>query len=181
MAGRPRKPTNLLEMSGALKKNPKRGKAREGEPRPDASLGAPPERWKPHPLAAQASALFAQDKSTNEVASALQIDWETAKSLRDQNQAADNAQLCGLWEEVQLMAPWLTAADRWTVESIVELKLIERKGTIKPGERAELGRLCGKCGLNPSDRTRVNVSSSPARPAAAADPREAFMRKAGTG
>jgi hypothetical protein len=68
MAGRPRKPTNLLEMSGALKKNPKRAKAHAGEPRPDGLLSEPPERWKPPTLAAHASALFAKGKSTNEVA-----------------------------------------------------------------------------------------------------------------
>jgi hypothetical protein len=125
--------------------------------------------------------LFAEGKSTNEVAAALQIDWETTKSLRDQNAAADKAQLTCLWNEVSVMAPWLTSADRWTVESIVELKLLERKGAIKPGERAELGRLCGKCGLNPSDRTRVNMSPPAPRKGEAADPREAFMRKVGTG
>jgi hypothetical protein len=139
-------------------------------------------RWEPHPLTAHAAALFAEGKSTNEVAAILQIDWETTRSLRERpDLAADKAQLCGLWEEVAAMAPWLTSADRWTVESIVELKLLERKGAIKPGERAELGRLCGKCGLNPSDRTRVNVSSTAPHSAKAADPREAFMRKVGTG
>lgn len=40
----PRKPTHLLKLAGAFKKNPKRAKAREGEPVPTAPLGARVER-----------------------------------------------------------------------------------------------------------------------------------------
>jgi hypothetical protein len=36
MPGRPPKPTNLLELSGAYRKNPQRKRAREGEPQPPA-------------------------------------------------------------------------------------------------------------------------------------------------
>ena len=42
MKGRPRKPTNVLEFSGALDKNPQRRRARAGEPKPDKPLGACP-------------------------------------------------------------------------------------------------------------------------------------------
>lgn len=38
----PRKPTALLEMSGAFKHNPARRLEREGEPTPDGPLGEPP-------------------------------------------------------------------------------------------------------------------------------------------
>jgi hypothetical protein len=177
MAGRPPNPTNLQAINGAFKKNPKRARAREGEPRPTGPLGPAPQRWEPHPQAFHASALFADGKSTSDVAVILQIDWGTAKTLRDQTSASDNAQLVRLWDEVAIMAPWLTFADRWTVESVCELKLRERKGPILIGERAELGRLCGKCGMNPSDRTRVNTFPSAPRKSEEADPRDAYMRR----
>ncbi len=41
--GRKRKPTNVLRMEGAFKRNPKRGRARANEPVPDPELGAPPD------------------------------------------------------------------------------------------------------------------------------------------
>lgn len=39
---RPRKPTAVLELKGAFKKDPARGKARANEPVPTGSIGAPP-------------------------------------------------------------------------------------------------------------------------------------------
>ncbi len=40
---RPRKPTAALELAGAFKKDPKRGKERANEPKPTTKLGKPPE------------------------------------------------------------------------------------------------------------------------------------------
>jgi hypothetical protein len=40
--GRPRKPTRVLEMSGAFRKDPARGRARANEPRPTTAVGDPP-------------------------------------------------------------------------------------------------------------------------------------------
>ena len=40
--GRPRKPTAILEASGAFAKNPARGRARANEPKPTAPIGDPP-------------------------------------------------------------------------------------------------------------------------------------------
>src|SRR6185369_8162282 len=39
----PRKPTAVLEQTGAFARNPKRKKARENEPQPTGPLGEPPE------------------------------------------------------------------------------------------------------------------------------------------
>lgn len=39
---RPRKPSNILELNGAFKRNPARGKARENEPVPNGEIGDPP-------------------------------------------------------------------------------------------------------------------------------------------
>lgn len=43
---RPRKPTNILEFSGAYKKNPQRAGARANEPKPNGPLGDPPAHFK---------------------------------------------------------------------------------------------------------------------------------------
>jgi hypothetical protein len=43
--GRPRKSTELHELSGAFKRNPGRAKAREGEPKITRPLGPPPGHW----------------------------------------------------------------------------------------------------------------------------------------
>ena len=177
MAGRPPKPTNLLAITGQLARNPKRYEARKNEPRPDSNLGPAPDRWQPHPGAFKAAALFAEGKSTNEVAQILAIAWEAARDLRDTAASADNARLCELWDEFSAMCPWLTSADRWTAEDIVELKLKAIKRKISKSERSELGKLLGKCGLNPSDRTRVSTVPRAQRKAEATDPRDLYLQR----
>lgn len=42
---RPRKPTAVLELTGAFQHNPDRGRDRANEPQPTGSLGEPPARW----------------------------------------------------------------------------------------------------------------------------------------
>ena len=41
---RPRTPTNILELRGALKKDPQRRKLRANEPKPETAIGLPPDR-----------------------------------------------------------------------------------------------------------------------------------------
>lgn len=43
---RPRKPGNVLELKGAFKRNPARGKARENEPKPNGEIGDPPTHYR---------------------------------------------------------------------------------------------------------------------------------------
>jgi hypothetical protein len=45
MAGRPRKPAKVLELSGAFRKNPQRRRARAGELSIATGLGPPPQEW----------------------------------------------------------------------------------------------------------------------------------------
>ena len=45
MAGRPRTPTKVLKLRGAFKKNPQRGREREGEPESVGPLGDPPDQF----------------------------------------------------------------------------------------------------------------------------------------
>lgn len=44
---RPRKPTNVLQLAGAFKHDPARGRARINEPEPDGDIGDPPEHLTP--------------------------------------------------------------------------------------------------------------------------------------
>lgn len=47
MAGRPRKPSNVLELNGAFKKDPARGRARADEPVVTTDIGEPPKHLRP--------------------------------------------------------------------------------------------------------------------------------------
>lgn len=75
--GRPRKPTRMLELSGAFDKNPQRRRAREGEPRVDKPLGPPPayldasekERW--DDVAKMGPWLTASDRLPTEIVARL--------------------------------------------------------------------------------------------------------------
>jgi len=49
MPGRPPKPTNLLELTGAFRTDPQRLAKRAGEPRPKGPLGTPPKHWRVKP------------------------------------------------------------------------------------------------------------------------------------
>jgi phage terminase small subunit len=65
------------------------------------------------------------------------------------------------WKELDRQAPTdvLTRADRWTVELIVVLMSKLRDGSIRTGEIAQLGLMLSKCGMNPSDRSRVHATT----------------------
>ena len=43
--GRPRKPTQELELSGAFEKDPQRKRARSQEPKSEVPIGPPPQNW----------------------------------------------------------------------------------------------------------------------------------------
>lgn len=43
--GRPRKPTQELELSGAFEKDPQRKRARAQEPKSEGPIGPPPQHW----------------------------------------------------------------------------------------------------------------------------------------
>lgn len=74
MGGRPRKPTAALKLAGAFEKDPKRGKARENEPKPLGKIGDAPdtldiasqEIW--NDMAAEAFWLTSADRFLLEIA-----------------------------------------------------------------------------------------------------------------
>jgi hypothetical protein len=144
----PRKPTNLLELTGAFKNHPSRLAARNGEPVPDGPLGSAPRHW-----------------------------WVK----HDHPNYAQCQELCKLWREVSRMAPWLTSADRHTVEDVCDLRLKARQGTIRPGERNVLRALSNACGLDPSGRLRINCDPVVPKAARIVDPRDVFGARGNPG
>jgi hypothetical protein len=63
-------------------------------------------------------------------------------------------ELKAIWREVSKMAPWLTSADRHTVEGICVLRQRARDGRIQCRERRTLHLLMTASGLNPAGRVR---------------------------
>jgi phage terminase small subunit len=68
-----------------------------------------------------------------------------------------------IWRELAQIAPpdILTNADRWTVELLVTLMAKLRTGTISTGETSQLTILLGKLGMNPADRSKVQIATKP--------------------
>lgn len=116
--GRPRKPTNLLELSGAYKKDPQRKKARQNEPSGGGGLG-------PYP------------------GSRVGMTEEDA------------------WNIIRTKAPKgvLEEADEEHVMLIARLMFLSWNDACTASERHLLATLLGKIGMNPSDRSRLQVAS----------------------
>lgn len=185
MAGRPPKPTELLLLTGAGRKNPKRIKAREGEPTPPGPIGAPPGKWTNfRPAQDDAARLFAQGKSLNETAEALNVAWEVASALKDANAAFLKAnKLLTIWYECLAMWPWVTFSDRDAVEHYCILKLKQDTDTLTGAELTAIRSIRSELGGTGSGRARLGVKSaggSAAPKQKASDPRAQFLaRKTG--
>lgn len=115
--GRPRKPTNVLELNGAFKEHPKRKKARQNEPSGGAGLG-------PYP------------------GSRVGMSEEDAYNII-RNKAPQGV---------------LTEADEEHVMLIARLMFLSWNDACTASERHLLAALLGKIGMNPSDRSRLQVS-----------------------
>jgi hypothetical protein len=87
------------------------------------------------------------------------------------------AELTEIWHEVASMAPWLTLADRYTVEDICELRWRARHRVITPSERNTLKQLGSNCGLDSPGRARLDTGGAAPKPETFEDPRDAFEAK----
>lgn len=185
MAGRPPKPTELLLLSGAGRKNPKRIKAREGEPVPPDRKIQPPEEWTDFkPLQDDASRLIAQGKSLNEIAAELSIPWDEANALKGRNAAYLQAnKLLNIWHKRLIMWPWTTFSDTDALAHYCELKLKQESGTLSGAELTAIRSIRSELGGTGSGRARLGVRSAggaPVQKAKSADPRAQFLaRKTG--
>jgi phage terminase small subunit len=124
--GRPPKPTKLLEMSGAVKKNPQRYAARKREPQPGDVLGPPP----PHFLIQEPATGFQR-------AARLRGIWDelVAQVPAGVLTSAD---------------AWLVECACYLME-----KRRYQAGDFKSGDQAQLTGLLGKMGMTPVDRARM--------------------------
>lgn len=115
--GRPRKPTQVLELSGAFKKDPQRKRARANEPQP---LGSLP----PYP--------GSMEGGTQEDAYNLIVATAPPGVLTD--------------------------ADLITVLELSRILCLSWRDACTASERHLLLATLGKLGMNPSDRTRLQVA-----------------------
>jgi len=178
---RPRKPTNLLELTGAYHKNPQRRREREGEPIAPGPLGGPPEKWITfHPLQEEACALLDKHEGLNVIAEALGIPWETASALKDAAARYREAiKLRAIWNNCMAMWPWVTFSDRDALESYCKLKLKEDEDRLTGAELTAIHRVRTDLGGTGSGRARLGVraagGSAPSPKKQATDPRAAFL------
>jgi len=185
MPGCPPKPTALLLLTGAGRKNPKRIKARAGEPVPPDRKIQPPEEWTDFkPLQDAAARLIAEGKSLNEIATALSISWEEANALKIRNVAYLQAnKLLAIWHKRLIMWPWTTFSDTDALAHYCELKLKQESDTLSGAELTAIRSIRSELGGTGSGRARLGVrsaGSAPAPKAKGADPRAQFLaRKTG--
>lgn len=128
MRGRPPKPTKLLEIGGAFKKNPARGRARADEPVPEGPLGPPPAEWT---AGAEKNARLA----------ALLRAWQEIV-----DQAAFGVLTSADRDLVELAC--------YLKYKIRRASAGYEKAT--SGDFAQLNRILGQIGLVPSERSRVS-------------------------
>lgn len=162
--GRNRKPKAVHEMAGTFEKHPERAAAYANEPKPDGPLGPPPTEWCQHPLAESAAALYADEKSANEVAAVLGVSWATAVSLRPSIGRTEAQQLLAIWYEITEQVPpgVLTRSDRIWVELTCRLILNIRSGKGTPGDYSRAEKFLGKMAMNPADRPKLQLSGGAA-------------------
>ena len=114
--GRPRKPSNILELSGAFDKNPNRRLERENEPDPGKPIKKTPPKY--------------FDENEIECFKHI-IGWAADGVLRE--------------------------SDYLTVEVTATLLAKVRERVAVPAEIARLLAALGTLGMNPADRSRVQV------------------------
>lgn len=114
----PRKPSAVLEASGAFSKNPKRAAARSGEPRPIALLESVPSHLKPAAAACFREILEQAHAGVVSVADsvALEVTAELLAEFRSAPAAFSAAKLTRLMASLSLFG--LTPADRSRVAAL---------------------------------------------------------------
>lgn len=153
---RPRTPSNVLNLRGSFKRNPKRARARANEPHDERAIGKPPRgltkevraawrelveasipgvlRYSDRPAVLAAAQLYARMKNQR---GGLE---RTRDQLLDEIESADLRNpdiLRGLFGEV---VAFVDQASPW-----------------RPADQANLTRLLTQMGMTPADRSRIVV------------------------
>ena len=166
MAGRPRKPTAVLESKGAFKKDPQRKAARENEPPPNGDIGAPPDYFDQahaaiwHELCDEAApgVLAKSDRKLMEIAVRLTRKMRVmpGRSPRWMKNLGEILEAAGVDED-----------------TVREMKDDLRSALgISAQELSLLASCLTRMGLTPADRSRVQATKKPAK-AANEDPFDA--------
>lgn len=140
MAGRPRKPTALLELNGAFKHNPDR--ARPNEPKELRPLGDPPARlpievlpfWREIVDMVIGGVLTYRDRWCVELAARLM--WKSTHAI-----------------PAEAILELARAGELGTDV----IKAMVARETISSSEQATLNRLLASMGMTPADRSKLSV------------------------
>jgi len=138
--GRPRKPTAVLELNGAFRKDPQR--RRPEEPRDARALGDPPERlpvdvvpfWRELVDQVQGGVLTYRDRWAVELAARLM-----AKAVGEQSAS----EIMALIESAELESN--------------DIKALLKRETISSAELSTLRSLLAALGMTPADRSKLSV------------------------
>lgn len=151
-----RKPTNVLELKGAFKKDPQRARARANEPTDERDVGKPPrglskdERaaWKELTDCAIPGVLRYADRPAVLAAAQLYARMKNQRGLQDQTRD----QLLGQIEFADLENPLVLRS------LLVDLVMFaDRVSAWRPADQANLTRLLAQMGMTPADRSKIVV------------------------
>ena len=171
MKGRPRKPTAVLEASGAFERNPQRRAERENEPEANGPVGDPPDYfdanhrkvWFELVRKAPAGVLALSDAANLEIAVRLMVKMRNAPARMPK------------W--LQMLGKLLKALG-WEDIDIEEMRDAFRSAIgINGQELAILRAALSSMGMTPSDRSKVHGD----KPTKTVDPFEAALRKLNAG
>lgn len=176
MGGRRPKSKSEMQMTGADVKHPERMEGRGDRPKPEGPLGAPPAYFMLEPRCRYCGCAFGSCELPNgkrcsqfgvsrpDVCTALSC--LEAYRIHDGYRApdvdyAEAARLRSIWFELVEQVPpgMLTVSDRMHVELTCRLMDRVRACAAKSGDYSRLDILLGKMGMNPADRSKVNVTT----------------------
>lgn len=155
MAGRPRKPTALLELSGAFKHDPQR--KRPGEPKELRPLGDPPARlsleavpyW--HELADMAGATLTwRDRWAVELAAGLMARATSSVSAE---------------KAFEITREWAGDSDALKGVAKISIEVTYPRDCITPAEWSVLTKLLSGMGMDPASRSKLSIPATNEKPA----------------
>jgi hypothetical protein len=173
MGGRRPKSKSEMQMTGADVKHPERMEGRGDRPKPEGPLGAPPAYFMLEPRCRYCRCGFdhcelAEGKRCRQFGS--RPDVCTAAACLEAYRLDDGyrvpdvdyveaARLRAIWFELVEQVPpgMLMVSDRMHVELACRLMDRVRTCVAKSGDFSRLDILLGKMGMNPADRSKVNI------------------------
>lgn len=157
---RPRKPTNVLNLTGAFRKNPQRLRSRANEPKDDRDIGKPPRgiskevraAWREIVECAVPGVLCRSDRPALLAAAQLfaRMKEQRGDDGRRRGQIVDTIEALDLGDPDAL---------RSTLVDIIEFA--DRRPAWRPSDQANFTQLLARMGLTPADRSRIIIPEPP--------------------